>query len=121
MQNDERGLRFISLVFIEHRAQKTPVAPRGRRFFSADIRSLALAAELFLNPAHRRLGFALELLGGVTFDGTNHIVGFAPKLLRLTCTNVFTSHGDLRVKAGFGTAKNVPKDQLGLLAGCSVR
>jgi hypothetical protein len=58
----------------------------------------SLLAEFFLSLAYCLLDFALDLLGGVSFDRAGNIICFALGLLHLACCYIFTSHAMLLVR-----------------------
>jgi len=52
-------------------------------------------ANLFLYLPNRLLGFALDLLAGVSLDRADNVIGFAFDLLNLASSHIFVSHDDL--------------------------
>jgi len=52
----------------------------------------------FLHFADSLLGFAFDLLGGIAFDGADHVIDFALHLFGLSGSNIFLTHKNLRLE-----------------------
>ena len=62
-------------------------------------------AEAFLNLAAHLLGLALDLLGGVAFDGPDNVVDLAFNLFHFPADNIFLCHDFLSVRDHAGSCK----------------